>query len=81
MGKGQAETPNALASRQREHRLKARITPKVQATSDSDPWLIADQALDYIDALRPRFRDGSAGLHALDEAEELVKRLAYGPSD
>jgi len=76
-----SERPEALAARQREHRLRERIRPKVPVASNADPWVIADQALDALDRIRPLHRNQGRALEDLDEAAELLRRLAWGPED
>jgi hypothetical protein len=70
-----------LAARQRHHRLRERIRPNVMATADSDPWLIADQALDALDRIRALHVLREWILEDIDEAGELVRRLAHGPEN
>jgi len=76
-----SDEPDALAARQREHRLRERMRPKVPLAANADPWLVADEALDCLDRVRQYLV--AAGLRNpvadLDQAQELVKRLAWGP--
>jgi len=76
-----SDEPDALAARQREHRLRERMRPKVPLAANADPWLVADEALDCLDRVRQYLV--AAGLRNpvedLDQAQELVKELAWGP--
>ena len=72
--------PDALAARQRAHRLRKRVWPEMRPPANADPWLIADEALDLLDGIRRELRPGKAVLD-VDQAQELVKQLAVGPED
>ncbi len=79
--KSASDSLDAVAARQREHRLEERVRPKQLASANADPWLLADRALDHLDAvahlLHPR---GEVAGH-LEEVAELIKQLATGPGD
>jgi hypothetical protein len=76
-----SDEPDALAARQREHRLRERIRPKVPLAANADPWLVADEALDCLDNILTWV--SAAGLRSagveVHKAAELVKQLAWGP--
>jgi len=76
-----SDEPDALAARQREHRLKERMRPKVVLAANADPWLVADDALDCLERIRPYLVQLRAPLEDLEQAEELVKELAWGPRE
>jgi hypothetical protein len=81
-----SEMPDALAARQREHRLRVRVRPKLPVASNADPWLVADEALDALDRLRqawsrPHRRRDRAVVEDFELAAELLRRLAWGPED
>ncbi len=77
--KSNSESPEALVARQRAHRLEKRVRPKVVAASNADPWVIADQALDSLDRIRPLLAKFGAAREDLDQAVEALKQLAWGP--
>jgi hypothetical protein len=73
-----AASPEHATERQRFHRLRERLRPKEPPAADSDPWEIANEALLLLAAIRPSIRNAQA-LAKLEQAEELVKQLAWGP--
>jgi len=73
--------PDALAARQREHRLRERVRPMEPVSANADPWQIADQALDLLDRTRLRLVRLKMSIDDLDEVAELCRRLAWGPQD
>jgi hypothetical protein len=79
-----SDQPEALAARQREHRLRVRVRPKLPVDSRADPWLIAEEALDALDRLRTPVLYG-ARENSRDEDFDLVaeriRRLCWGPED
>jgi hypothetical protein len=76
-----SDEPEALAARQREHRLRERIWPRERPASNADPWLLADDALDLLEGIRRELRPTGKAVLDLEQAQELVKRLAVGPED
>jgi hypothetical protein len=76
-----SETPEALAARQREHRLRERVRPAEPVAPNADPWLIADEALDLLDRTRLRLVRLKMSIDDIDQAAELLRRLAWGPED
>jgi hypothetical protein len=76
-----SDMPDALAARQREHRLRERMRPKHPLAANADPWLVADEALDCLDRIRPLLAVGGVARGDLELAAELVRRLAWGPED
>jgi hypothetical protein len=76
-----SERPAALAARQREHRLRERMKPKHPLAANADPWLLAASALDKLESVKGSLPPGGHARVDLEEAEELVKQLAWGPED
>jgi hypothetical protein len=74
-----SDEPDALAARQREHRLRERIQPKHPLAPNADPWIVADEALDCLEEIRPFLTQLRGPTDRLDQAIELIKQLAYGP--
>lgn len=76
-----ASKPDTTATeRQRRHRLREMMRPKVVASGFDDPWELAAEALKSLHRMRS-IRDPSALLAEIEECEELVRRLAWGPED
>jgi hypothetical protein len=76
--------PEALAERQREHRLRERVRPTEPPEPNADPWLIADEALDAVDRLRKPSFAGDRGISRDEDFElvaELIRKLCWGPED
>ncbi len=69
-----SDAPEAVAARQRDHRLEERIRPNRRLSPNADPWIVANHALDLLDTLRDNVADWK-----LREIAELVKQLAWGP--
>jgi hypothetical protein len=76
-----SDEPDALAARQREHRLRERIQPKHPLAPNADPWIVADEALDCLEEIRPFLAQLRGPTDRLDQAIELIKQLAYGPEE
>jgi len=76
-----SEQPEALAARQREHRLRKRVQPKEPVLANVDPWLVADEGLDALDRIRPLLRRQGRAREDLEMAAERLRRLAWGPED
>jgi len=76
-----SDEPEALAARQREHRLMIRVQPKEPVDSRADPWVVADEGLDALDNIRQLLRPGGQALEELDVAGERLRRLAWGPGE
>jgi predicted RNA polymerase sigma factor len=76
-----SESPEALAARQREHRLRERVWPRERPPANCDPWLLASEALDLMDAVRKELRPMGRAILDLEQAQELVRQLAVGPED
>jgi ParB-like chromosome segregation protein Spo0J len=74
-----SDEPDALAARQREHRLRERIQPKHPLAPNADPWIVADEALDCLEEIRPFLAQLRGPTDRLDQAIELIKQLAWGP--
>jgi hypothetical protein len=76
-----SDEPDALAARQREHRLRERIQPKHPLAPNADPWIVADEALDCLEEIRPFLVQLRGPTDRLDQAIELIKQLAFGPEE
>jgi hypothetical protein len=76
-----SDEPEALAARQREHRLRERIQPKHPLAPNADPWIVADEALDCLEEIRPYLQGMKTPTERLDQVIELVKALAWGPEE
>ncbi len=76
-----SDQPEALAARQREHRLRERIRPKLPVLPNADPWVVCDEGLDAIDRIRFLVHPQGQVLEELDLAAERLRRLAWGPEE
>jgi len=76
-----SDEPDALAARQREHRLRERIQPKTPLAPNADPWIVADEALDCLEEIRPFLTQLRGPTDRLDQAMELIRQLAWGPEE
>jgi ParB-like chromosome segregation protein Spo0J len=76
-----SDEPDALAARQREHRLRERIQPKHPLAPNADPWIVADEALDCLEEIRPFLQGMKTPTERLDQAMELIRQLAFGPEE
>jgi len=76
-----SDEPEALAARQREHRLRERIQPKHPLAPNADPWIVADEILDCLEFIRPFLQGMKTPTERLDQAIEGVRRLAWGPEE
>jgi hypothetical protein len=76
-----SDEPDALAARQREHRLRERIQPKHPLAPNADPWIVADEALDCLEEIRPFLQGMKTPTDRLDQAMELIRQLAWGPEE
>jgi hypothetical protein len=76
-----SDEPEALAARQREHRLRERIEPKHKLAPNADPWIVADEILDCLEFIRPFLQGMKTPTERLDQAIEGVRRLAWGPEE
>jgi hypothetical protein len=74
-----SDEPDALAARQRWHRLRERIKPKHPLAPNANVWIVADEALDCLEEIRPFLVQLRGPTDRLDQAIELIKQLAYGP--
>jgi len=78
-----SDEPYALAERQREHRLRERVRPKMPVDSNADPWVVASEGLDAVDRLRRPSMYGERGSSTkidLELVAERLRQLAWGPS-
>lgn len=75
-------TPSTSAihatERQRHHRLRERLRPLVARHADDDPWEMAYSCL-VITATIRRGIGHPALLTKLDELDELIRQIAWGP--
>jgi len=76
-----SDEPEALAARQREHRLRERIQPKHPLAPNADPWIVAEEILDCLEFIRPFLQGMKTPTERLDQAIEGVRRLAWGPEE
>jgi len=76
-----SDEPDALSARQREHRLRERIQPKHPLAPNADPWIVADEALDCLEEIRPYLKGMSTPTQRLEQAMELIRQLAFGPEE
>jgi hypothetical protein len=76
-----SDEPEALAARQREHRLRERVRPKLPVDAQADPWIVADEGLHALDRIRPLLRRSGQAWEELEVAAERLRRLAWGPED
>lgn len=73
--------PEAMAARQRRHRLVIETRPEQFASADTDPLTLGKEALEALRRVRQALGAQAAGRAYLDEAAELVKQLAHGPQE
>lgn len=73
--------PEAMVARQRRHRLLAQTKPEQFASADTDPLELGKEALDKLHRVRQGLGAQVTARAYLDEATELVKQLAWGPSE
>jgi hypothetical protein len=73
-----SDHPAALRERQRAHRLQA-LRPRELPDASSDPLELGYQALRHLKALRHSMESKPVGRSHLDQVEELIKALAWGP--
>jgi hypothetical protein len=72
--------PEALAARQREHRLRQKVWPRGERPApNADPWQLAAEALDLLDGLRRELRPAGRAVLDLEQAMERIRQLATGP--
>jgi hypothetical protein len=67
--------------RQQRSRLRRIVQPHEPAPVDVDPWVLADQAVRALGRVRSALPRTSARVEDLEQAIELVRRLAWGPDD
>jgi hypothetical protein len=67
--------------RPQRHRLRETVRPREPAPADVDPWLLAEQAVRALGRVRSALPRTSNRVHDLEQAIELVRRLAWGPDD
>ncbi len=67
------------AERQRAHRLLRDTRPRQPASPFADPLEIASEALDRCTRVRQALKSNIQARAALDEVEEALRRLAWGP--
>jgi hypothetical protein len=74
-----ASSADALRERQRRHRLREKVQPKVPASAFDDPWELGAEAVDLLHRIRRGLPGTSPVLDSVDECAELIRQLAYGP--
>jgi hypothetical protein len=67
-----------MRERQRRHRLLESTRPRERPHRDSDPLELAKECLDILKAVRQAAKSNVVARDHLREAEEVVKRLAWG---
>ena len=77
--KARTSSPAPLRERQHTHRPLANTRPRECPHRDADPLEIAWEALEHLGRVRQALRSNVVGRQHLDEAEELLKMLAWGP--
>ena len=77
-----ARSNSALAARERQHRSRLLRTtkPTKRAHAYSDPLEIAMTALQACTRIRQALRSNFTGREYLDQVEEALRQLAWGPS-
>ena len=71
-----ADDPEAMTARQRHHRLQERVRPKHPLPANADPWEVAEEALELLEAIR-RQNMGPAISELFAELEEKIRQLAW----
>jgi hypothetical protein len=67
--------------RQQRSRLRRIVQPHEPAPADVDPWLLAEQAVRALARVRSALPRTSSRVEDLEQAIELVRRLAWEPQD
>jgi hypothetical protein len=67
--------------RQQRSHLRRIVQPHEPAPADVDPWVHAEQAVRALGRVRSALPRTSARVEDLEQAIELVRRLAWGPDD
>jgi hypothetical protein len=78
--KSPATSPEHATERQRSHRLRERLRPRHPVSAFTDPWELANSLLLLCSNLRPGISNPKL-LATLDELEEGIRQLAWGPED
>jgi hypothetical protein len=77
-----SDAPEALAERQRWHRLKEKTKPRRQPVDDRvNPLQLAFDALQHLSHVQSSVRSNTRALGHLDEVEEALKQLAWAGED
>lgn len=74
------QSADAARERQRRHRLLTGTKPREFAHPSSDPLELANEALEHLVRVRQALKSNFRATEHLDEAEELLKRLGWGPT-
>ncbi len=77
--KSRTQLAAGLRERQHKHRLITNTRPQQLPHRDTDPLELCWEALEHLARVRQALRSNVVGRAHLDEAEELVKRLRWGP--
>jgi hypothetical protein len=77
--KSRTQSAAAMRERQHKHWLLVNTRPRECAHRDTDPLELCWEALEHLERVRQALRGNVIGRAHLDEAEELVKRLGWGP--
>ena len=67
--------------RQQRSRLRRIVQPHEPAPADVDPWVLAEQAVRALGRVRSSLPRTSSRVEDLEQAIEIVRRLAWGPDD
>lgn len=70
---------DALRERQRRFRLLTKTKPRELAHPNSDPLELAWEALQHLVSVRQGLKSNVRAREHLDQAEELVRQLGWGP--
>jgi hypothetical protein len=76
-----SDAPAALAERQSWHRLLEKTKPRQPVDSYVNPLQLANDALQHLTRVKASVPGNSRALSHLEEVEEALKQLAWGPED
>ncbi len=72
-------TPAALRERQHRSRLLRRTRPRERPSPFADPLGIAFECIEHLVSVRQGLKSNPRAREHLDQAEELVRQLGWGP--
>jgi hypothetical protein len=76
-----SDAPEALAERQRWHRLKEKTKPKEPPDPNTNPLQLAFDALQHLNHVQASVRSNSRARDHIEQVEEALKQLAWGPGE